>query len=218
MGKHTTKPAIIPADAIQIINGQPTTTSLDVAKLFSRQHKNIIAKIENLDCSPDFTSANFLAHEEIIQAGAVKRPSKTYKMTKDGFIFLVMNLSGEKAARMKEAYIGRFNRMEQELHQQQIRAIEQHYQQQNHDTPWQPLSTVQIPDDELAKYRMINKMAQTLELTGNPVILPADILHNLALPISGMLNNLESIRELEEITRHRVRQVFETADRNCRFM
>lgn len=36
-------------------------------------------------------------------------------MTKDGFIFLVMGYTGEKAAQLKEAYINAFNWMYQQL-------------------------------------------------------------------------------------------------------
>ncbi len=37
-------------------------------------------------------------------------------ITKDGFMFLVMGFTGKKAARLKEAYIAKFNAMEAELH------------------------------------------------------------------------------------------------------
>lgn len=37
-------------------------------------------------------------------------------MTKYGFVFLVMGLTGKKATAFKEAYIAEFNRMEERLH------------------------------------------------------------------------------------------------------
>ncbi|HEE6636235.1 MULTISPECIES: Rha family transcriptional regulator [Acinetobacter] len=98
-------------DAVFIQNDQVKTSSLKVAELFGKQHKNVIQKIETLDCSPEFTSANFSAHVQTIQAGAVQRESKYYEMTKDGFIFLVMGFTGAKAAQIKEAYINTFNHM-----------------------------------------------------------------------------------------------------------
>lgn len=106
-------------NAVFIQNQQVKTDSLKVAEIFDRQHKNVIQKIESLDCSPEFTSANFSAHVQTIQAGAVKRESKYYEMTKDGFIFLVMGFTGEKAAQIKEAYIKAFNSMAVLLHNQQ---------------------------------------------------------------------------------------------------
>ncbi|SSP36717.1 phage-like protein [Acinetobacter baumannii] len=98
-------------DAVFIQNDQVKTSSLKVAELFGKHHKNVIQKIETLDCSPEFTSANFSAHVQTIQAGAVQRESKYYEMTKDGFIFLVMGFTGAKAAQIKEAYINTFNHM-----------------------------------------------------------------------------------------------------------
>lgn len=98
-------------DAVFIQDHQVKTTSLKVAELFGKQHKNVIQKIENLDCSTEFTSANFSAYVQTIQAGAVQRESKYYEMTKDGFMFLVMGFTGAAAAKIKEAYINTFNQM-----------------------------------------------------------------------------------------------------------
>lgn len=106
-------------DAVFIQNEQVKTSSLKVAELFGKQHKNVIQKIETLDCSSEFTSANFSAHMQIIQAGAVQRESKYYEMTKDGFIFLVMGFTGSKAAQIKEAYINTFNHMAAMLYNKQ---------------------------------------------------------------------------------------------------
>ena len=98
-------------DAVFIQEDQVKTSSLKVAEIFSKHHKDVIRKIESLDCSQEFTSAHFYAHVQIIKAGAVQRESKYYEMTKDGFIFLVMGFTGATAARIKEAYINTFNQM-----------------------------------------------------------------------------------------------------------
>lgn len=98
-------------DAVFIQDRQVKTTSLKVAELFNKQHKDVLRKIESLDCSSDFTSAHFCAHVQTIQAGAVQRESKYYEMTKDGFMFLVMGFTGAAAAKIKEAYINTFNQM-----------------------------------------------------------------------------------------------------------
>lgn len=107
---------------VTIENGRAVTTSMAVALYFKKLHKNVIQKIESLDCSPEFTSANFSAHVENIKAGAVNRDSRSYKITKDGFVFLVMGFTGKKAAAFKEAYIAEFNRMEATLHDRAIPA------------------------------------------------------------------------------------------------
>ncbi|EDX5007318.1 Rha family transcriptional regulator, partial [Salmonella enterica subsp. houtenae] len=46
-----------------------------------------------------------------------------YQITKNGFVFLVMGFTGKKAAAFKEAYIAEFDRMENELRQQNPRPV-----------------------------------------------------------------------------------------------
>ncbi|MGY0155814.1 Rha family transcriptional regulator [Edwardsiella tarda] len=102
--------------SVIIRNHRPITMSIAVAEFFGKQHKNVIQKIETLDCSPDFASANFSADVQSVSIGnGAKRESKIYEMTKDGFVFLVMGFTGKKAAAFKEAYIAEFNRMERQL-------------------------------------------------------------------------------------------------------
>ena len=105
-------------DWVNVSEQHITTSSLKVAEAFGKLHKNVIQRIEKLDCSPEFVSANFSAHQEIIQAGAVKRPSKYYQMTKDGFMFLVMGFTGKEAALIKEKFITIFNHMAEYIKQQ----------------------------------------------------------------------------------------------------
>lgn len=99
-------------DAVFIQEHQVKTTSLKVAELFNKQHKDVLRKLESLDCSPEFTSAHFCAHVQTIEIGnGATRESKYYEMTKDGFMFLVMGFTGAAAAKIKEAYINTFNQM-----------------------------------------------------------------------------------------------------------
>ena len=102
-----------PSDLIFISDANELVTdSLTVSKHFSKQHKNVIQKIENLDCSDIFTSANFSAYVQKLNIGnSAVRDSKAYQMTKDGFMFLVMGFTGKRAAAVKEAYINAFNQM-----------------------------------------------------------------------------------------------------------
>ncbi|MFS1584047.1 MAG: Rha family transcriptional regulator [Candidatus Arsenophonus phytopathogenicus] len=95
-----------------INDGKVLTTSLNVAAYFGKLHKNVIQKIESIDCSKNFTKLNFQLSEYIDSTG---RKLPMYEMTKDGFVFLVMGFTGKKAAAFKEAYIAEFNRMEAEL-------------------------------------------------------------------------------------------------------
>lgn len=120
----------LPNNAITTTNAKLVTTSLKVAEAFGRLHKNVIRAIENVDCSDEFASAHFLAHVELVQAGAVKRESKVYQITKDGFMFLVMGFTGKKAAQIKEAYINAFNAMADKLSELQYGTLSAAQQRQ----------------------------------------------------------------------------------------
>jgi len=84
--------------------------SLKVAEIFNKDHKNVIRDIRELDCSEEFRELNFEPTEYMSVQGH-KKPC--YNMTRDGFVFLVMGYRGKKAASFKEAYIKRFNEMEE---------------------------------------------------------------------------------------------------------
>lgn len=104
--------AIVPVVSLQ--NGKPITNSRDVAELFSRLHKNVLQGIQNLECSEEFRGLNFqLTSNKVPMPRGGYRTEQSYNMTKDGFTFLAMGYTGSLAARFKEAYINRFNEMEE---------------------------------------------------------------------------------------------------------
>ncbi len=99
---------------VTIENGRAVTTSVAVAEFFRKMHKDVLRKIETLECSEDFNERNFTP-VTYTDAKGEKRPM--YQITKNGFVFLVMGFTGKKAAAFKEAYIAEFDRMEAELRQ-----------------------------------------------------------------------------------------------------
>ncbi|ENS0909577.1 Rha family transcriptional regulator, partial [Escherichia coli] len=99
---------------VTIENGRAVTTSVAIAEFFRKMHKDVLKKIDNLECSQKFSERNFAPAEYIDEQGK-KRPM--YQITKNGFVFLVMGFTGKKAAAFKEAYIAEFDRMEAELRQ-----------------------------------------------------------------------------------------------------
>ncbi|EGG3328968.1 transcriptional regulator [Salmonella enterica] len=103
---------------VTIENGRAVTTSVAVAEYFRKMHKDVLKKIDNLDCSTEFTERNFAPSEYTDSTG---RKLPMYQITKNGFVFLVMGFTGKKAAAFKEAYIAEFDRMENELRQQNPR-------------------------------------------------------------------------------------------------
>ncbi len=90
--------------------GRDVTTSLIVAEIFGKNHKNVLRDIETLSCSDDFRVLNF-EHTPYIhpQNG---QEYHYYEITKDGFAFLVMGYTGEKASLFKERFINEFNKRE----------------------------------------------------------------------------------------------------------
>ncbi|WP_395598604.1 Rha family transcriptional regulator [Pseudomonas sp. A1437] len=92
--------------------GKVVTTSLRVAAYFGRAHKAVLRKIANMKCSPEFNRRNF-ALVEYLDAKGEQRPM--YEMTKDGFMFVAMGLTGEKADQIKERFIDAFNWMADQL-------------------------------------------------------------------------------------------------------
>lgn len=95
-------------------HGEAFTTSRKVAELFGKRHDNVLAAIENLECSDEFAELNFKVcfENSELQNG---KPLKYYTLTKDGMVFLVMAFTGKQAAQFKELYILAFNWMAEQI-------------------------------------------------------------------------------------------------------
>ncbi len=90
----------------------PMTTSLKVAERFGKTHGNVIRKIESLECSVSFGELNIELSSYTTEQN---KKMKMYKLTRDGFSFLINKSNGMKAAEFTENFIGAFNAMEEEL-------------------------------------------------------------------------------------------------------
>lgn len=86
------------------------TTSLKVAEVFEKEHKNVLQSIENLVA--DNSAAKFFRLTTYKNRG---KEYPMYGMDRDGFSLLVMGFTGEKALQWKIKYIEAFNQMESEL-------------------------------------------------------------------------------------------------------
>ena len=86
---------------IRNIGGKLQTTSLNIAHVLGKQHKNVIRDIEKLDCSPEFRRLNFELSSYKGDSDQ-KREYKKYTICKDGFAFLIMGYKGKKAAGLKK--------------------------------------------------------------------------------------------------------------------
>lgn len=101
---------------VQLNNGIPTVSSIDVAKRFGKEHYQVMRDIRELGCSDEFKAYNFVASSYLSKRN---KKNPCYNLTRDGFSFLCMGFTGKEAAKWKEAYINAFNQMEAELLKQQ---------------------------------------------------------------------------------------------------
>lgn len=118
-------------------NHQPVTTSVKIAEVFGKEHRNVIRAINNiigdlrnledsgqLNFQPmSAYDSNQLKNEPVnfyldgyTDAKGEKR--KQYIVTRDGFTLLAMGFTGKKALEFKIQYIAAFNAMEQALKSQ----------------------------------------------------------------------------------------------------
>jgi Rha family phage regulatory protein len=98
-------------------NGNVMADSRDVAAYFGKNHRDVLRVIRELNCSVDFHGRNFAPFKINDLTGET---TSHVMMTKDGFVFLAMGFTGERAAQFKEAYIARFNAMEAELQKRSL--------------------------------------------------------------------------------------------------
>ena len=103
---------LIPMDEYGVFcdgNDTARANSLMVAKMFGKRHDHVLRDIKEMECSDEFRLSNF---GESYYKNAQGKKQPCINMTRDGFTFLVMGYRGKKAAQFREAYIARFNQME----------------------------------------------------------------------------------------------------------
>lgn len=101
--------------------GTPMASSLDVAKVFGKEHFNVLQSIEKLfeDIPQDFIELNFQLSSYTSETGnGTVREYPMYNLTRDAFTLLAMGFTGKKAMRFKVLYIETFNAMEKALLEQ----------------------------------------------------------------------------------------------------
>lgn len=98
------------------------TTSLKVAESFGKKHRNVMQTIRNLTAEFSAVKKMFVESTYINSRG---QEWPMYYMNRDGFTFLVMGFTGNKALEFKLKYIKAFNKMEDFIKKQQQFAIPQ---------------------------------------------------------------------------------------------
>lgn len=99
-------------------DGKALADSRTVAKIFEKEHYNVLRDIENLkqNLPQDFQELNFepSQYEQALPTGGTKE-LPMYLLTRDAFTLLAMGFTGPKALKFKLEYIKAFNDMETAL-------------------------------------------------------------------------------------------------------
>lgn len=107
-------------------NGKILASSLEVAERFGKEHAKVKRSIKSLEKDV----ANF---GEMFTLSYYKdsygRKQEEYSMNRDGFSLIVMGFTGKKALEWKLKYINAFNKMEEELKRQSVRALPTTYKE-----------------------------------------------------------------------------------------
>lgn len=95
--------------------GKAIVSSRKVAEVFGKEHRHVLESIKKITepkngLSEKFTIRNFIPSNYKDSTG---RKLPEFLLTRDGFVMLVMGFTGKEALKFKEAYINRFNEMEQ---------------------------------------------------------------------------------------------------------
>lgn len=94
---------------LAICNGQPATTSLNIAQVFDKKHQHVLEAIKKLEVPEEFSRSNFRPSNYLDDRG---KEQPMYHITRDGFTILAMGFTGQRAMQFKLAYIEAFNSME----------------------------------------------------------------------------------------------------------
>ena len=126
-----------------------TITSLEVAEMTGKIHKNLIRSIETY--MKHFTELNFEPSsyfEPSTYADASGKENKSYNITKKGCEFIAHKMTGIKGTEFTVKYIERFHEMEQTISQQKV--VEQ--KQEKRELPqWTPEEIVDWKLNDLHK-------------------------------------------------------------------
>ncbi|MGJ3946959.1 Rha family transcriptional regulator [Levilactobacillus brevis] len=99
-------------DLVIMKNQQAVTSSLQVAKTFEKNHRDVLRAIDNLEIGSAKLRSQMFAEGTYTNRG---KEYPMYYMNRDGFTLLAMGFTGSKALQFKLQYIDAFNEMEQQV-------------------------------------------------------------------------------------------------------
>lgn len=105
------------APELTVVDGQITTTSLQVAEHFGKRHDRVLRAIRNLiaDLPADHLPIFGEIQIDVDLGMGRTRQDPAFRLTRDGFTLLAMGFTGKEALQWKLAYLGAFNKMEAAL-------------------------------------------------------------------------------------------------------
>lgn len=96
---------------------QAVTSSLQVAETFNKNHRDVLAAIDNLKEGVAENYADLFYEDNYIHPQN-KQSYRQVIMNRDGFTLLAMGFTGQKALKFKLKYIEAFNQMENHIKEQ----------------------------------------------------------------------------------------------------
>ena len=99
-------------DLVIMKNKQAVTSSLQVAEVFEKNHRDVLKAITNL--KRDVRNFAQMFSETNIP-DSYNRNRRAFYMNRDGFTLLAMGFTGDKALKFKLQYIEAFNSMEEQV-------------------------------------------------------------------------------------------------------
>lgn len=111
---NASEPIDSPINMIKVGVGGVRCSSLDIAKAFGKEHKDVLRSIDRicLEIGEDFTERNFALSEYQDSTG---RRLRSFDLTRDGFAMTAMSFTGSAAASWKVRFLGAFNAMESRI-------------------------------------------------------------------------------------------------------
>jgi Rha family phage regulatory protein len=97
-------------DLVEMINGEARTTSNLIGEEFGVAHKELLRKLDNLAVEISPLRFGKMYVEGVRDTRG--RSYKNYSISRDGYMFLVMNISTKAANSKKLAFIDAFNDMD----------------------------------------------------------------------------------------------------------
>ena len=90
-----------------------TTTSIKIAEVFQRNHRDILRAIDTKFKNGDERCVQFCTHhiKEIVYTDTYGRLQRQYELDEEGFSFIALSLTGEQADLFKIKYIEAFSKM-----------------------------------------------------------------------------------------------------------